>query len=294
MAGLLAINPRVVAVTSLAEEALWQELALTPKPGLVDKHNTGAHRDMDHALFARSIQAITPWFSCFDDAGRMFADQPDSAQLRLIRPIGIACEQAMLAATHGVNTHKGGIFALGLLCFAAGRLAEQGADITAVALSQQVSRICQGLVQRELASRFSMATAGERQFHQFGLSGARGEAESGFATVMRQILPHWNSHALDEMLLRLMAVNPDSNVVSRAGIAGLRYVQQYARRLLAHGWTTDDLQEMDRHFIARNISPGGSADLLSVAWVLARLPSPSPAKRGGSALIYGDSFSVPC
>jgi len=272
MAGLLAIKTPVLAVSVLAEEALWQELELTPKPGLVDRDNNGAHHDMDHALFIRSIQAITPWFARFEEAGGKFAAKADDEQLRLLRPIGIACEQAMLAATNGVNTHKGGVFALGLLCFAAGRLQAQGRAVNAFSLSAQVSGICQGMVQRELACRTSMATAGERQFHQYGLTGARGEAESGFATVMRHILPHWNRRALDEMLLRLMSVNPDSNLVSRGGMEGLRYVQHYARRLLTQGWERSCLKEMDKQFITRNLSPGGSADLLSVAWVLGALP----------------------
>lgn len=268
MAGLLAIKPRAINVASLAEEALWQELELTPKPGLVDKYNTGSHRDMNHALFVRSIQVISPWFARFEAAGREFAPRTDREQLALLRPIGIACEQAMLRATHGVNTHKGGIFALGLLCFAAGRLAEKGMQMNALSLSTQVSEICQGMVQRELASRQSRATAGEKQFHQFGLTGARGEAESGFATVMRHVLPHWNPRSMHEMLLRLMAVNPDSNLVSRGGMAGMRYVQNHAQQLLARGWQHDDLIDMDNQLIARNLSPGGSADLLSVAWVL--------------------------
>lgn len=268
MAGLLAIKPRAINVASLAEEALWQELELTPKPGLVDKNNNGSHRDMNHALFVRSIQAISPWFARFEAAGREFAPRTDREQLALLRPIGIACEQAMLRVTHGVNTHKGGIFALGLLCFAAGRLAEKGMQMNALSLSTQVSEICQGMVQRELASRQSRATAGEKQFHQFGLTGARGEAESGFATVMRHVLPHWNPRSMHEMLLRLMAVNPDSNLVSRGGMAGMRYVQNHAQQLLARGWQHDDLIDMDNQLIARNLSPGGSADLLSVAWVL--------------------------
>ncbi|KAA1049040.1 triphosphoribosyl-dephospho-CoA synthase CitG [Pseudocitrobacter sp. 73] len=282
MAGLLAIKPRVINVAALAEEALWQELELTPKPGLVDKSNNGSHRDMDHALFVRSIQAISPWFSRFEEAGRAFSRRAKSEQLSLLRPMGIACEQAMLRATHGVNTHKGGVFALGLLCFAAGRLAENGEQINALSLSSQVSGLCQGMVQRELASRTSMATAGERQFHQFGLTGARGEAESGFATVMRYVLPYWNPRAMHEMLLRLMAVNPDSNLVSRGGIVGLRDVQMYAQQLLSRGWEYDDLVRMDKQLIERNLSPGGSADLLSVAWVLGECKHyPLPSKGRG-------------
>ncbi|WP_052281927.1 triphosphoribosyl-dephospho-CoA synthase CitG [Kluyvera genomosp. 1] len=270
MTGLIAIKPRTVDVPALAEEALWQELELTPKPGLVDKLNNGAHRDMDHALFVRSIQAISPWFRRFAELGESNAHLPVDQQLRLIRPMGMACEQAMYRATNGVNTHKGGIFALGLLCFAAGRLEE----VSQSSLCREVSAICDGLVARELATQRSRATAGERQFHQFGLTGARGEAQSGFATV-RRVLPNWNRRGLHTLLLRLMAVNPDSNLVSRGGMSGLRYVQGYAQRLLAQGWDERDLAAMDEALIERNLSPGGSADLLSVGWVLSGIP-PSP------------------
>lgn len=263
MTGLHATKPRRIDVAQLAEEALWQELELTPKPGLVDRLNNGSHRDMDHALFARSIAAIVPWFSRFTALGAEHAEKPACEQLRLLRPAGIACEQAMYAATGGVNTHKGGIFALGLLCFAAGRLT----DVNALSLCHEVSELCHGMVARELASRGSMATAGERQFHLFGLTGARGEAESGFATV-RKMLPYWNRHHLHDALLRLMSINPDSNLVSRGGMGGLGYVQQYARELLDNGWDKEALLTMDRALIARNLSPGGSADLLSVGWVL--------------------------
>lgn len=264
MTGFLATNPRFPDVAGLAEEALWLELALTPKPGLVDQLNNGSHRDMDHTMFARSINAITPWFSRFTELGFEHADKPAEQQLRLIRPMGIACEQAMYAATGGVNTHKGGIFALGLLCFAAGHVPYADARM----LCTEVSRLCQGLVERELTSRTSLTTAGERHYQQFGLTGARGEAESGFSTV-RKVLARWQGKTLHELLLQLLAVNQDTNLVSRGGIEGLHYVQRYARRLLAQGWDRAALLEMDNALIARNLSPGGSADLLSVGWVLA-------------------------
>ena len=266
MTGLLATKPRLWDVPGLAEEALWQELELTPKPGLVDKRNNGSHRDMDHALFARSIAAITPWFTRFAALGDAHADKPVAEQLRLIRPMGMACEQAMYTATGGVNTHKGGIFALGLLCFASGRVK----NVSAESLCCEVSNICRGLVTRELAGRSGQVTAGERQFQQYGLTGARGEAESGFATV-RKALTQWNGQSLHGLLLRLMAINQDSNLVSRGGIDGLRYVQGYARELLANGWDRDVLTMMDNALIERNLSPGGSADLLSVGWVLSAI-----------------------
>jgi len=276
MAGLPATKPAVAFVPALAARALRQELDLTPKPGLVDRANSGAHRDMDYALFLASIDAITPWFARFEQAGFEHAHKPAAAQLRLIRPMGIACEQAMFAATDGVNTHKGGIFSLGLLSFAAGRLRGLGWQLSADALCNEVSAICRGLVARELAGRAQAITAGEKQFRDYGLTGARGEAEQGFITVRRAVLPFWQQEQgecrLHNALLRLMAVNRDSNLVSRGGLAGLRYVQDYAQQLLATGWERDDLRQMDQALIARHLSPGGSADLLAVAYVLAMIP----------------------
>jgi triphosphoribosyl-dephospho-CoA synthase len=276
MAGLPATKPAVAFVPALAARALRQELDLTPKPGLVDRANSGAHRDMDYALFLASIDAITPWFARFEQAGFDHAHRPAAAQLRLIRPMGIACEQAMFAATDGVNTHKGGIFSLGLLSFAAGRLRGLGWQLSADALCNEVSAICRGLVARELAGRAQAITAGEKQFRDYGLTGARGEAEQGFITVRRAVLPFWQQEQgerrLHNALLRLMAVNRDSNLVSRGGLAGLRYVQDYAQQLLATGWERDDLRQMDQALIARHLSPGGSADLLAVAYVLAMIP----------------------
>lgn len=265
MTGLPAIDAHCIDIARLAEEALWQELALTPKPGLVDKCNNGAHRDMDYLLFTRSIAAITPWFSRFVALGRKHAANPAIDQLRLIRTMGLACEQAMYTATGGVNTHKGAIFALGLLCVAAGRVQE----ITARSLCREVGAMCQGMVTRDFAVQGAIATAGVKQFWQYGLTGARGEAERGFATA-RHVLMHWDGQSLHELLLRLMAVNMDSNLVSRGGMSGLRYVQAYARRLLRQGWDRRALGVMDKALISKNLSPGGSADLFSVAWLLAQ------------------------
>lgn len=241
MAGLLAINATEPDVPGLAAQALRLELDLTPKPGLVDRANNGSHQDMDHALLLASIAAITPWLRVFTSIGFAHAQQPAAEQLPLLRPAGIASEQAMFTATGGVNTHKGGIFSLGLLCFAAGRLQGQGQGrrVSADTLCRQVSDICHGLVARERVNRKNCCTAGERQ--------------------------------LQHALLRLMASNPDSNLLSRGGRAGLRYVQRYAASLLATGWDNAALRQMDQALMARRLSPGGSADLLAVAWVLAAL-----------------------
>ncbi|NIY47733.1 triphosphoribosyl-dephospho-CoA synthase CitG [Cedecea colo] len=276
MAGLPGISFAAVSslsVPELAQQALWEEVWLTPKPGLVDSANNGSHRDMNLALFQKSIAAISPWFSVFHALGLEHVERGTSELLRLIRPAGIACEQAMYQATGGVNTHKGGIFSLSLLCTAAGRLKGQGKVINTSTLCAAVGKICNGLVERELTGARRASTVGERLYQQFGLTGARGEAESGFLTVRQHVLPYWFEETdpqrrLLTALLRLMAHNPDTNLVSRGGLTGLRYVQRYAARLLKQGWTVEDMREMDANLIARNLSPGGSADLLAVSCIL--------------------------
>ena len=278
MAGIAYSEPlSAVCIATLAADALRSEVWLTPKPGLVDSINNGSHSDMDLPLFLRSIDAITPWLHQFYALGQQDFLQPAKAMLMRIRPSGIACEQAMFGATQGVNTHKGGIFSLGLLCTAAGRISAHRHPLTRRGICREVAAMTQGLIERELQSCRQPVTAGERLFVAHGMTGARGEVQSGFLTLRRHVLPYWNQENNPERrslnaLLRLMAYNPDTNLVSRGGLNGLHFVQDYARRLLKKGWQKEDLQEMDRQLIARHLSPGGSADLLAIATVLMAFP----------------------
>lgn len=212
---------------------------------------------------------------------------PAPQTLLAIRPTGLACEQAMFNATEGVNTHKGGIFSLGLLCAAAGRLVKRNQMLSQRNLCEETRAMCAGLVSQELKRKGLAKTKGEHIFQRFGLSGARGEAENGFYTVRQFGLPQWQKarreglseqDALLRMLLALMAFNPDTNVVSRGGLSGLQYVQRYAQRVLniehlAGEKLRKALRHMDKALIDRNISPGGSADLLAVGWVLSHYPA---------------------
>ena len=273
------------AVGWLAEEALTRELELTPKPGLVDRANCGAHRDMDIHTLRASIAAIARWFPLFFARGVEGSAVAAAVLLARIRGDGMACEQAMFGATGGVNAHKGAIFSMGLLCAAAGRMHGRGEALRCEALCAEVADMSQGLVERELAAAGPARTAGERLYLTHGLTGARGEAQSGFATARRHGIVAYRSalmkganeeSALREALVSLMAHNGDTNVVSRGGFAGLALVQSEAARLLA-GRTPNarvrigQLRRLDRVLIARNLSPGGSADLLAVSWFLANL-----------------------
>ncbi|MFD2181852.1 triphosphoribosyl-dephospho-CoA synthase CitG [Rhodoplanes azumiensis] len=278
-------------LADLVVEALLREVWLTPKPGLVDRRNTGSHRDMDVATFERSAAALRPGFADFVMLGAECAAVPADAVLALARPAGLACERAMFRATGGVNTHKGSIFAFGLLLTAVGRLWVAGApsagpSIDADAVCDEVARIATGIVARELRRPGEPRTAGERLFQAHGLTGARGEAESGFATVRHGALPalqralaagHDADTALAAAFLHLLARNADTNLAARGGIAGLRFARAEAARVERAGGVEAPgfvarMEALDDAFIAKNLSPGGSADLLAVTWTLHRLP----------------------
>lgn len=180
-------------MVSRVERALLTEVRLTPKPGLVDIRNAGAHRDMDLASFEASTAAVAPWMEKFFIMGHDTANITPEQVLTMLRPVGMACETDMLEATGGVNTHRGAIFAFGLLSAAAGRLVARGEPVEQHRVCDRVARFCRGLVGRELSSPEGMKVSkGEGHFLRYGLSGARGEAESGFRTVRTQAMPVFN------------------------------------------------------------------------------------------------------
>jgi holo-ACP synthase/triphosphoribosyl-dephospho-CoA synthase len=283
-------------IGELAYQSLLTEVRLTPKPGLVDQRNTGAHRDMDLGTFERSAGAIASWLPRFVTEGREYAWAPAHTFLSLLRPTGILCEQAMIQATAGINTHKGSIFALGLLCAVIGRLQSRGEPVCTEWICRETAEVCHDLVEQELECEHNPVTAGERLFREFGLTGARGEAASGYATVRRHALPVLRlmrqagvdgETALLQATLHLLAFNNDTNLVSRGGMEGLTYVRDCAQRLLRQGGVFQSawkqrLESFDDDLIARNLSPGGTADLISVAWFLSCFPE-SPEDSGSIA-----------
>ncbi|EBJ0752093.1 triphosphoribosyl-dephospho-CoA synthase [Salmonella enterica] len=222
------------AWADLAWRAMLTEVNLSPKPGLVDRLNCGAHKDMALADFHRSAEAIRHWLPRFMEYGASCTRLPPESVLAGLRPLGMACEAAMFRATAGVNTHKGSIFSLGLLCAAIGRLYQLRQPIAAETLCATAADFCRGLTTRELRQNNLQLTAGQRLYQQLGLTGARGGAD------------------------------------------GLRWLQQQAAVLLHQGGirTPDDLvylHRFDQQCIERNLSPGGSADLLIVTWFLAQI-----------------------
>jgi len=264
--GLAAIQAATAALlrdfaaerlAELGVSALLDEAELTPKPGLVDRRNTGAHRDMDLELFRRSAQSLEPYFRQAVALGLERADC-----MAALQRAGLAAEKAMLAATGGVNTHKGAIYAFGLILAAMGSVLARGGDLfrTAAALARA------GLPPRG-------DTHGSRVTARYGAAGARGEAMAGFPAARRawRVLSEQGDDPL-AALLALLAEVEDTNLLHRGGPEGLRFVQQQAAAILA-GPAEDrlaGLEALDSACIARNLSPGGCADLLALALLLRR------------------------
>lgn len=279
------INPKNFSLPAqLAIKALIKEICLSPKPGLVDMNNNGAHRDMDFQTFIQSISAISTWFEQFYQYGKQAAYLEPTVFLNGIRPIGIQCEQAMFNATNQINTHKGGIFAFGLILGAIGKLEQLGLACQMQTICEQVSMICQGIVNKELKQNNPSYSIGEKLYKLHNLPGARGEAESGYATVKNISLPilkNMQQSGYDEetcllqTLLYLLAFNQDTNLVARGGLDGLAFVQQQAKKLILHGGVIhthgqQKLNQLDNELIKRNLSPGGSADLIAITWFLSQ------------------------
>lgn len=277
---------------NLAYHAMMLEVHLTPKPGLVDCHSTGSHNDMDLNTFIASSNALRPFMKQFVNTGARMSYLPAKAILPSLRKVGIQAEKAMFEATNGVNTHKGMIFTLGLICGATGWLHSRRIGFDSLRVRSVIRACCETLVRDDLSRTHKRpVTAGERVYQQHGLTGIRGEAASGYPTIYDYALPVYKSaikagdseeQAMSKTLLVLMAQNSDSNLVNRGGIAGLKLVKNYAHDLLEQDISTIQEREalmwkFDALLVEKNLSPGGSADLLAATWLLAQLDTCSCA-----------------
>lgn len=261
-------------IASLAAKALLYEVSVTPKPGLVDRDNSGAHRDMDFYTFLASTTAITPSLRAMTAAGIRTAQEDSAKTFSLLRTIGKSAEAAMRAATGGVNTHKGAIFSVGILCGAAGRLFGRREPIATESILREAGAIA-GSALGDCVHKPS--TAGEKLYHAYGVTGIRGEAAAGFPTAAQVGLPVLEQALRDGKspdeaggitLLHLMASAADTNLMKRASREEQLLLQKNLRERLQRPVTRADLAFLDQDFIRRNLSPGGSADLLAVCWLL--------------------------
>jgi len=242
-----------------AVEALLAELYTTPKPGLVDRNNCGAHTDMDLPLFEKSAHALRPYFY---DAFRIgYAAGEERASMERLRQRGVEGEREMFTATGGVNTHKGMVYTLGLLLGGAGRACALGGDSVERAAELAQSDFAEAMA----AAAQRSASHGEKLYVQKGVRGIRGEAADGFPHARRAAARLGQGAAVTTVLLELMAELEDTNVLHRAGERGAALVKSEARRICAQPESEREaaLRELDELFIRENISPGGAADTLA-------------------------------
>ncbi len=287
-------------IGSLAAFALRVEALAAPKPGLVDRLDSGSHSDMDISMFLTSIDVIEPFLIQMGASGwtgaargKKVLKHPEVFQQA--RQVGLHAEQAMFEHTHRVNTHKGAIFSIGLLCTACGYCAGKNFREKKELRYPQASEIieCAGamvpeIVELEMADRkpfIQAETAGMQLFRLYGITGIRGEAERGFPTLRSTALPiltreYTRSNSIDiqavQTLLHLITVTEDTNIIARGGLEALDYSRTLAYRALELGGMhkasgREAISRMNKEFISLNISPGGSADLLAAAIFLTSL-----------------------
>lgn len=278
-------------IAHLATQALQAELDTTPKPGLVDKDNNGAHRDMDYALMQRSIDTLHPYFVKLALLGCADALPSHTA----IRDAGIEAEKAMLSATNGVNTHKGALFSMGLAVVAAAHeerkiaaneeqiLKERnGGEDVLVSLQTTIKALAASFPDTNgtHGSKAKLLSKGTT-----AIKGALDNAREGYEMLFAEWLPFYierrkehDAYTLHKTLLRIMCDLDDTNVIYRTDLATAEEVKQEARALLdsfSKAHTAEDkekriatellaLKDMDKRYTARNISPGGAADMLSL------------------------------
>ncbi|WP_027525924.1 triphosphoribosyl-dephospho-CoA synthase MdcB [Bradyrhizobium sp. Ec3.3] len=258
----------------LASLCLKLEVETYPKPGLVSHVDNGAHRDMDAALLCLSAETLMPFF------GELAAAGAEGAGMKRLRAIGVAAERAMLAATDGVNTHRGAIFGLGLLCAAAGYR-------NAVGFRKSLGRLVSERWGDDILSGpVSLRSHGAVASRRYSAGGARAEAADGFPSVYdialpalheaRKLAPQDEDAARVQTCMRLIAEVTDTNLLHRGGAEGLRFAQESASGFLgAGGIGSRDWHrraaDIHQAFVSRNLSPGGSADLLAMALFVDRL-----------------------
>ena len=265
-------------IACCAERALLYEVAVTPKPGLVDRADNGAHRDMDFFCFLDSAAALRPYFARCAEEGRRAAEEgtePEKLLSRLRGP-GKEAEEAMRRATGGVNTHKGAVFLLGLLSAAAGREMVQGrrdAESILYAAGQIAAPVL-----RDFSDPSAAGTAGMTQYRENGCTGIRGEAAAGFPAVKNTALPvlkkalaegkSVNDAGVEALLALILSVD-DTTLIKRCGSREAAEAEKaILRDLLLAETPMEAAARLNTRWSEKGFSAGGCADLLGAAYFL--------------------------
>ena len=273
-------NEDALKAAELACKALLYEVCTTPKPGLVDCQNNGSHKDMDLFTFINSACVLRPYFEACTRIGRQTECLSAKETFKRIRKEGKRAEYAMFSATKDVNTHKGAIFSMGILCAALGRLSRDEWKQTELILNE-CANMAEGIVEEDFKNlnKQNAVTNGQKLYVNYGITGIRGQVEDGFPAVRKAGLPVLLKGIKEgktlnvsgcAALLAIMTESVDTNLIARSDICTQREVTDKIRELLVETPYPErkQLEKLDQSFIKKNLSPGGSADLLAICYLL--------------------------
>ena len=269
-------------VVNNALKGLLYEVSLNPKPGLVDPVSMGSHTDMNMFTFIDSSLSLKSYLDKAFKLGRNFEGSDLTLLFNALRAEGVLAEQTMFNATNNVNTHKGAIFSLGIWVTAIAYSTKDG-SATMTEVRRVIQRMVEGLIEKDLASNRVATTAGEQQFQTYQLTGIRGEAVNGFPGVAEVAVPFLQAtfgtmtQRLLDTLMKIAATLEDSTLIKRAKTPDvLAEMKEWTSIYFKLGGSHTEqgmkyLCDLDRLFIERNLSIGGSADTLILTIFIGQL-----------------------
>lgn len=275
-------------IGQLMQKALFYEVNTSLKPGLVDRLHNGSHKDMCLSTFINSAYSITDYFcQCVKEGLSCDCSKKELPLLfQKLRGIGKQAEKNMLFATQGINTHKGIVFSGGILCAAIGYyISTNSKDISSENLLSSLSEICRCMLPELLNDYLVLTpdtakTNGEKLYQEYKITGIRGEAKEGFPhlfnvgfplfqAVLKKGFSLWQAGLIT--LLHYIAYTEDTNLIIRSDYQLACKIQKDLQQFLAHATYEEQLSilpKLDAFFVSRNISPGGSADMLALTYFL--------------------------
>lgn len=269
-------------VVNNALKGLLYEVSLNPKPGLVDPVSMGSHTDMNMFMFIDSSLSLKSYLDKAFKLGRNFEGSDLKLLFNALRAEGVLAEQTMFNATNNVNTHKGAIFSLGIWVTAIAYSTKDG-SATMTEVRRVIQRMVEGLIEKDLASNRVATTAGEQQFQTYQLTGIRGEAVNGFPGVAEVAVPFLQAtfgtmtQRLLDTLMKIAATLEDSTLIKRAKTPDvLAEMKEWTSIYFKLGGSHTEqgmkyMYDLDRLFIERNLSIGGSADTLILTIFIGQL-----------------------
>ncbi|WP_156285944.1 citrate lyase holo-[acyl-carrier protein] synthase [Oceanivirga salmonicida] len=255
-------------VSKKALKATIYELVTYPSYGLVSHVNQGSHKDMNVYTFIESSFVIEEAF--YQVAKLSYSSLDIDKCFFRARQIGKNIERKMFAVTKGINTHKGLIFLMLIVIIAISKSYYYSKGIDS--LEEYIKIISKDILNdfRNLEKKEKL-TNGEKIYLKHGITGVRGEVYKGLSSLFRIFIPYYKKQlkkydknkANYLTLIYLMSIIDDTTIINRHSMEMLNLVKKKSKNLLE----TEDyflLHEFEKECINKNISPGGSADLLAI------------------------------